>query len=74
MVAQPGSAGCSEAVWLLSQVALAKIVISKLFRMEREPSQVALAGSPEGHGYYVTQPNSTGCSEDALVAIPGSIG
>ena len=41
-----------KVLWLLSQVALVKVAISKLFSMERKPSWVALAGSPEGDGYY----------------------
>ena len=59
MVAQPGSAGCSEGALVPqsgsigcsegtlfalpgSYIALAKVVINKLLRKNREPSQVAL--------------------------------
>ena len=41
-----------KVLWLLSQVALAKVVFSKLFRMEKKPSLIALARFPEGDGYY----------------------
>ena len=51
LVAQPGSDGCFESACLLSLIALAKVVISQLLRMKREPSQVVVTGSLEGDGY-----------------------